>query len=52
MRYKNLTAIGILTAMFGLANPVSAQSPVTTKADEVTLSGESLLINGHKFFRK
>lgn len=42
MRYKNLTAIGILAAMFGLANPVSAQSPVTTKADDVTLSGESL----------
>ncbi|MEQ9372815.1 MAG: hypothetical protein RIG63_27915 [Coleofasciculus chthonoplastes F3-SA18-01] len=42
MRYKNLTAIGILAAIFGLANPVSAQSPVTTKADDVTLSGESL----------
>ncbi|MFP5275123.1 hypothetical protein [Coleofasciculus sp.] len=42
MRYKYLTAIGILTTIFGLANSVSAQSPVTTNAEDVTLSGESL----------
>lgn len=42
MRYKYLTAIGILTAIFGLANSVSAQSPVTTNAEDLTLSGESL----------
>ena len=42
MRYKNITAIGLLTAIFGLANPVSAQSSVATNAEDVTLSGESL----------
>jgi len=44
MLYKNLTTIGLLTAIFSLANPVSAQSSVVTSAatDDVTLSGESL----------
>lgn len=53
MLYKNLTTIGLLTAIFSLANPVSAQSSAVTSTvtDDVTprlrsgltLSGESLI---------